>query len=511
MAEGLHDDQKNIEDRLQSQVDTLLDKLVPSAPSTVRDKKIIHDSIWGTQMLFPQEVALLNTPLLQRLRSLHQTGFCHLTYPSALHTRFDHSLGVLYQASRLSHHLREKYQDGGSFSLSDSAVWKIRLAALLHDCSHGPFSHTSEEVYRLFDDMKVLTSAGAGYEGSSASEILAHFILRSGPFKTFFKQLQTSYSSLDFDLEALEKLILGQGRNSAFGFHTDIINGPFDADKLDYIFRDSHFSGLPMSVDIDRLWYSVEAQIDPKRKSKRLVINTRGVNSIEQIVFSRMVLTANVYHHHKVRACDCMFKAVIEYCKNAGLPLCGRKLDSAVDFLHITDNSFFTQAEDHSDPNVREMIGNLVNRYLFKRALVISMKSIEQDGSDRETEPTLIQNLIGSDLTELRNLAKTIWESAGKPCSPEEVWIDFPKEMKLVDMENTLVNTGTLAKPDLLTMLDFLPLGQWSTQYLLNKWRGHVFCPEQAVDKISKAAESVLQERYKIKFNKYATLLANIP
>ena len=86
---------KSVEEKLQERVDSFVEKLIPKSPAKAH-KKIIHDSIWGTQLLQDYEVAVLNTPLLQRLRYIHQTGFCYLTYPSALHTRFDHSLGVLF-------------------------------------------------------------------------------------------------------------------------------------------------------------------------------------------------------------------------------------------------------------------------------------------------------------------------------------------------------------------------------------------------------------------------------
>ncbi len=499
---------KSVEEKLQERVDSFVEKLIPKSPAKAH-KKIIHDSIWGTQLLQDYEVAVLNTPLLQRLRYIHQTGFCYLTYPSALHTRFDHSLGVLYQANRLSSHLREKYSDKRNPIIDDVSLRKIRLAALLHDCSHGLFSHTSEEVYRLSDDMKNLTSPGGKFEGSSPSEILVHFIFQSAPFKKFFKKLQKDYP-LEFELKDLENLILGQGKDTKIGYHTDIINGPFDADKLDYIFRDSHFSGLPMSVDIDRLWYSVEIQTDPEKKeSRRLIMNVRGVNSIEQIVFSRMVLTASVYHHHKVRASDCMFKAVIEYCKNHNLQLCGRDLHNPDDFLYMTDDMFYAESTYHPNQKVKELIENIVHRRLFKRALVISMNSIKSQMQQNKEQTTLIQHLIEEKYDALRKLAEKIWKEAGRPGLVEEIWVDYPRDPKLKDLEYTLVNSGSRDKPKISSLRDFIPLPQWSNLYLLNKWKGYIFCPEKYVSRVAKAAKTVLQEKYKVTFNQFATQLAN--
>jgi HD superfamily phosphohydrolase len=137
-------------------------------PHIPRAPKVIHDAIWGTQRLYQNEVALLDTPLLQRLRQLHQTGFTYLTYPSVTHTRFDHTLGVVYQADRLGRALLEKYQEIDPTLVDRQSIRRLRVAALLHDCSHGPFSHTSEEYYRTFPEIQEYIGANSEqFEGAS--------------------------------------------------------------------------------------------------------------------------------------------------------------------------------------------------------------------------------------------------------------------------------------------------------------------------------------------------------
>ena len=508
-------------------VERFVERQVDATSMDVRDKKIIHDAIWGTQLLYQHEVALVDSPLLQRLRYIHQTGFAFLTYPSARHTRFDHSLGVLHQTARLIRHLREEMgPSGGSPNpLDDSAIWKLRLTALLHDCSHGPFSHTSEEVYSLFDDVQEYIGPGQEFEGGSASEMLAVLILQSEAFRDYFRKLAFTYN-LTVEVDDIAKLIRGADKVSASGFLTDLINGPFDADKLDYIFRDSQFVGLPLSVDIDRLGHSVEIQKLEKgairgatQEMRRLVINASGVNALEQIVFARMGLTTSAYHHHKVRACDSMFKRVVEYCRKHAVPLCGRDLTSAADFLHMTDYDFFAESERNPDTVVQEMVDDIYKRRLFKRALVISMNSIENiEAGDRDSEKAMvntIQNLVMLKKTpegreDLLRLAAEIWSEAGKPGRVEDIWVDFPDEPKLKDLMVTIVNTGTKTKPEFVVLQDFIPLDQWGKQYLLNKWRGHVFCRPQDVTEVSEAASSVIGARYGVSFNSYATKLAHL-
>ena len=486
---------------------------IPDIPSS---SKVIHDALWGTQLLYPEEVALINTPLIQRLRRIHQTGFSFLTYPSTTHTRFEHSLGVLYQTDKLARSLSEKYPS----AVTRDKIRQLRITAILHDCSHGPFSHTSEDIYSSFPEIQECIRPHKEFESSSASEILAHFILVSEPFKIFLENIKKKIP-LEIDPHWLSEVILGRRSDLLNAHHTDIINGPFDSDKLDYIFRDGHYSGLPLGVDLDRLWYSTEIHvIEPndlegvRAPMRRLVMSRSGINSLEQIVASRMNLTASLYHHHKVRACDCMFKGVLLYCLDNGIPICGRKIETAADFLYFTDIGILGEAERQSNRDVAEMLSNIVNRRLFKRALVISMNTFERPNTEANQGSDIRYNLVHklalAPMREHRDVAVSIWEAAGKPGRKEEVWLDFPKEPKLRDLARTFVNVGRSNAPDFRVLADFIPIDQWGKQYVLQKWRGHVFCRPEHVEKISKAAIGILTEKYNITFNKYARTLANL-
>lgn len=511
--------------KLESKVEEFAAQFL-GAPSIPQTPKVIHDALWGTQLLHRHEVAFLNSPLIQRLRRLHQTGFSYLTYPSTTHTRFEHSLGVLYQSDRLAKSLFEKYHEEDT-DISRELISRLRLAALLHDCSHGPFSHTSEEVYRFLPDMQPLVGPGGKFQSSSPSEVLAHLILMSGPFKTFLDKIR-EVIALDIEPVWLSDIILGTRSDPLAGHQTDIINGPFDADKLDYIFRDGHYSGLPLGVDLDRLWYSSEIHVikpgqlpGVEKPMRRLVMARSGVNSLEQIVASRMNLTSSLYHHHKVRACDCMFKAVLIYCIQNGVPLCDRRIESAADFLFMTDVDILGEAGRNPDKTVRELVGNIINRNLYKRALVISMNSFdrpdsESSSAEEEAKLNLVHKLAfatkdmeGSE--KYRKLAGLIWEVAGKPGRREEVWLDFPPKPKLEDLSRTFINIGRQNDPEFKVLGEFIPMEQWAKQYVLNKWRGHVFCRPEYVEKISRAALKVLSGEFEISFNTYARTLCNLP
>ena len=140
------------------------------------DQKIIHDSVWGTQVLEGWEVAIMDLPLLQRLRSIHQTSLAFLTFPTALHTRFDHSLGVCAGTKRLASQVLD-------LESGDDLHDELAAAALLHDIGHGPFSHLSEEAYAVNPDLFAgLTYDGkndkADYPEGSPHEVIGALLLR---------------------------------------------------------------------------------------------------------------------------------------------------------------------------------------------------------------------------------------------------------------------------------------------------------------------------------------------
>ncbi|MFC1613430.1 HD domain-containing protein, partial [Patescibacteria group bacterium] len=140
----------------------------------VRDQKAIHERVWGTNLYLKHEIALLDTPLIQRLRRIFQTGLVFLTYPSSLHTRFDHTLGCISLVSRFVHRLKERTPQTDIY-IDDNPekgdLAELRMAALLHDCGHAFFSHVSEHVYQRYPEMTQFSSSDE-FTHCKAHEIL---------------------------------------------------------------------------------------------------------------------------------------------------------------------------------------------------------------------------------------------------------------------------------------------------------------------------------------------------
>ncbi|MBA4387435.1 MAG: hypothetical protein C0404_05600 [Verrucomicrobia bacterium] len=475
--------------QFQEEIDDFLDVYLPAAPEKSGSRKIVHDGLWGTLSLDGGELAFVDTPLFQRLRQIRQTGFAFLTYPSTTHTRLEHVLGVVYQADKLGHAL---LKSKGDHEFAEQDIGHLRLAGLFHDLGHGPFSHTSEEIY---GDLSQLDELRGSLKDAKPHEILTYLILVSQRFRSFFRDVYPDDTSID----EIAGYIVGSDLKADRKFKREILNGPFDADKLDYFFRDSHFSGLPLAVDMDRLCHTM--RIANVKGEPRLVVTQSGATPLEQILFSRMVLSTTVYQHHKIRACDCMFAGIIEYMKRTAQPMRFGKRDldwsSPVHFLWVTENEFHSLGCRTEDARLHDLIHNLFYRRLLKRAMIISRHTVKMSDNDRWDE---LQRLAKRGCTNARRkIARTIWENAGKPCLPEEVWLDLPELPNMKSADDTYVLQSEDQTSEPISLNEHMPIGQWVKNYGEQKWRGHIFCPAECRDRVAKAAKSFFETEYKVR------------
>ena len=356
-----------------SETNAALSKLYPDffgvRPETGEDRhprtplkaeKIIHDGVWGTHTFQWQELAIIDSPILQRLRDLHQTGLAHLVYPSGRHTRFEHSLGTSIVASRVFRSLRDRREKklrqvvervfthrDWEDSL-DALELEVRVAALLHDSGHSLFSHTSESVYSQIPLISEATSELSDFVGKdrSAGELLSFSIAQSQHLQNYvarcggrgvFKENgapEALSSNLDFDNISL--LILGRARDPRIQFLGDIISSGFDADKLDYLIRDAKTCGISITYDLDRYLNFVDIypeDVETKRGDlarlyqdvlgmgpdalnqqklttqngigfNRLKLPRKAITCVEQILIAKFMLFSYIYHHPKVRAAE---------------------------------------------------------------------------------------------------------------------------------------------------------------------------------------------------------------
>ncbi|MDQ5984654.1 MAG: hypothetical protein CSYNP_00349 [Syntrophus sp. SKADARSKE-3] len=479
--------------------------------------KIIHDPLWGTIRLEPWEVALLDLPLIQRLRQIHQTSLVSYVFPGCSHTRFEHTMGVIQQAQKLIDAVNKQYAPRDE-KFTPETIRNIRIAALFHDCGHSCFSHISEDLYESCTDMEDFFQSGE-MPKCHPHEALSALILKSGVVRQYMADIEAHYG-ISLDLDKAADMIVGipVQNDKTHLYETQVINGPFDADKLDYIFRDSHYSGIPIGLDLDRLWSScMVSKTDSGEHA--LTLHHASIAPLEQVLFSKMNLFSIVYQHPKVRAAEKMFQAVIEEAQarpdDVNFTVAGRKLNlnRATDHLWMTDEVFFSEAlHRKSDDYLHKKVHDIRYRRFLVRALTISNDTVEEDC---RTEGFLQLKKLNQRCMETykakREIAREIIHAAGLDgkLDVRDVWLDLPSDPSFNETDRTFVLTSSSG---LRKVSELFPINYWTELYQKYKWRGHVFCPVEYQQRIYEAAlDFFRQDPFALKFKKSAGEISHVP
>lgn len=264
----------------------------------------IVDPIHNFIRVYDAERKIIDSSIFQRLRRIRQLSGAHLTYPGAQHSRFEHSLGVMHVAGQAANALKEKGL------LSSEQIQDIRLAALLHDVGHGPFSHLFEEV--LQTKKKI-----------SHEEIGKQIILHSEIGDILDKSV--------VDKKHVTKLAFG---DSKYRFVNEIISGSLSADMMDYLQRDGYFTGAEHAkIDHQRIIRSLDVY-----KSK-LALDRSALYSFESMILSRYQMFKAVYFHKTVRSAEVMMLEAIRLADDE----CGFTTLNLDDYVKMTDEFVVSQ------------------------------------------------------------------------------------------------------------------------------------------------------------------------
>lgn len=251
--------------------------------------KVVRDPVHGLIAIRPEErylLDLVNSPEFQRLRRIRQLGVSNMTYPGAEHTRFSHSLGVLNFAGRILHHLRCRYEgEKDIVGLIDKFGPTVKAAALLHDTGHGPFSHMLERAVQATAKHEDRT-----IDIISAEESSIPGILRGN------------------DIDPSDVLSIIDG-TFPYRFLRDIVSSQLDADRMDYLLRDSMMTGVEYgNYDAEWILHALSLGVDPahhgtpRPEDLRLCLDrSRGLHAAEQLIVARMHMSYQVYYHRATR------------------------------------------------------------------------------------------------------------------------------------------------------------------------------------------------------------------
>ena len=343
-------------------------------------RKLIRDAVHGDIEMTALEVELMDTPEFQRLRGIKQLGTAYLVFPSAVHTRFEHSLGTSWMAHRMLNVLRR------SAEITADEENLVRVSALLHDVTHIPFGHTLE------DERRVLP------RHDKDEERVEHFYRRSAVGRILKR-------------EGLQDAIIGtiKGNNT---YASDIVGGAISADLLDYLRRDTYFCGLSQYYD-PRIFESFIMD------GGRLVVNVEKNGTIRLDTLSELVnllrirytLSERVYYHHTKIASGAMISKAVELALREGLTV--EELRALRDETLIwTLQELYTR-----NPTIAHLLGRLESRQLYRACYVLT----NEIGEKRRQE---IVGRFHHDLEAREAAEKTIARGSG--VQPHEIIIYCP-------------------------------------------------------------------------------------
>jgi putative nucleotidyltransferase with HDIG domain len=319
----------------------------------------LRDPVHNFVTFNEDEIKVINLDVLQRLRGIRQLAMESLVYPGALHTRFDHTLGVAHVAGQLADEL----------GVGDAERRLVRMAALLHDIGHGPFSHVSEYGLDRYSNRKQFPKE---LKKEKIHEIITARLIRT------HKPLLDCIGKETCDSVA-QLLTSGYGDPIL----KSIVSGPLDADKQDYLLRDSFYCGVNYGVfDIHQLQRSLISE--EVGGQMELMIRHDGIHAVEQFVLAKYYLTTMVYRHKIRLITDQMLVRAIslgidkdENKELKRLYTFDNSDDFVRNFLSWNDSRFLLKFSDGKTSKCKEMVQRLTQRRLLKRVFYAGAKDFQ--------------------------------------------------------------------------------------------------------------------------------------
>ncbi|MDH5019694.1 HD domain-containing protein [Halobacterium rubrum] len=382
--------------------------------TTIKDSVHDHIEVEGVA------AALLDTPPVQRLRNVKQLGTVHLVYPSANHTRFEHSLGVYHLADRALDHL----------GIAGRRAERVRAAAILHDIGHSPFSHNVEGVIER----------RTGKRHDDVDELLAS------------DRVASVLADHGIDPGDIADLVAGDGELA------QLVAGELDVDRMDYLVRDAHHTGVPYgTIDTGRLVRELTF-IDGD-----LVLDEGNVQTAESLLLARALMNPTVYSHHVARISKSMLRRATE-----------RLLEetdvTASELRRMDDHDLVAALRRHDATS--DLAARLSRRDLYKRAVWAELGDVDEA-------------VVGADHQTVRQFERDVAADAGVP--EGTVVVDVQGEPSMRESSTgVLVNGEVRRLHEQSTLVNALRVAQ------REQWRLGVYAPAEHVEAVGQAAERVL-------------------
>lgn len=441
-----------------------LDKYIEMLQNQKKSKsgKEIFDAVWGNVEFSSGEIYILDSPLLQRLRGIKQLGLAHYVYCGCDYSRFYHTIGVTYLADRMADAIN-RCDLGTSDKQKEYFKAVVRLAAIFHDVGHMFMSHVSEHYFGksplyfrfpVIEKMLSQIKRKAKKENIALHELLSCMIVNTTAVqellncvKDYFDvELIDASHTVEELVEYISCLIVGVPVDRNILPYASIINGPIDADKCDYLSRDSHVTRVPVAVDISRLTQKLSVvenedvsmsdlwhdNVGDKKTFYILAMKDSAEKALFQLCIARTIMFDSVYYHHKVLTAETEYRNILNQLANLDKPL----FTSFREILNIADDDFNTYffdamkrergAKDAKKiDQIQERIQNLYDRQLAKRVACLMPEFLE--GTQGETENLFDEVLTSMDSEEGQDLMcaiKAEYAKIYKMCYDEDVNIE---------------------------------------------------------------------------------------
>ena len=431
-------------------------------------EKVIHDPLHGSISVKDVFLDILSRHEMQRLHNVKQLGMANTVFPGANHTRLEHSLGVYHLAARM----------GNALELSKEDADHIKAAAMLHDVCHLPFSHNLSELYENRTGTDHMELARPLIKGTiptyrerdedilgnegTISELLERNGLSSDVVCDLIARPRSRTEGLDAFMSTGEK----QSFFSSKDHLHQIIHGPVDADQMDYLLRDAHYTGVAHgSIDIERLMTQMKVH------NNTIVLERGGVVAAEGLMVSRALMYSSVYFNKTVRIAEMMLSKAAEL----------SNIDLST--LHVMDDADLRNMLLEQKGKQSEIMRSLIYRKLYKKAFSAYTTDLNEEQISKIVRYSVYEDK--------KRLESEIADEAG---------IDYGDVIVDIPSRSALLSSVKIGKTDVSILYDgrvrpitrISPVSKALQSRDTFDWAVMVSSPKDHVEDVRKAAVSIL-------------------
>ena len=393
--------------------------------------KFIRDSVYGDIAIKGIFLKLMETPEVQRLSGIKQLGLTYLVYPGANHTRLEHSLGTSYIAMKMVE----------SLEMGEDEKIMAGVAGLLHDIGHFPFSHTLEYLFHA--------RKGKSHVDITRDMITGNLFLPDFEYDVSIKEILSEYG---IDAREIADMINGKGELGA------IINGSLDADQIDYLVRDSYYTGVAYGIiDTDRIIQTM------RWHDGKIIFEKKGIVALESMLMARALMYSSVYLHKTVRIAELMLVKAVELAK-------------PFEFWYMNDAELTEKLKGMGNYQ-KEIMLRLKYRKLFKKAVLKDLNELNEKQRERLKE------------IDVKEIEEKIEKKIGKR---GYVIIDMPgKEIMLSEPRIKKMDIEILNGNEIKPLKEYTPITTALKEREIT-WAIMVCTPEKYKGMVKKYAEELL-------------------